>query len=110
MGIIAEFFGFERKSVEPVTTSVDLLRAMGDARTSAGEHVNEFTALQVSSVMGCARPEPQAQRLADQFRVPRADRPTPRAPVQRLHLQEPRQRAACRALRAPAERGRGQAI
>ncbi|MBB5709431.1 phage portal protein [Sphingomonas xinjiangensis] len=55
MGSIAQFFGFERKSAEPITTSVDLLRAIGDARTSAGETVNEFTALQVSAVMCCAR-------------------------------------------------------
>lgn len=54
MGTLLEFLGFQRKSAEPVTTSVDLLRAMGEARV-AGEEVTTSTAIQVSAVLCCAR-------------------------------------------------------
>ncbi len=54
MGKLLQFFGIERKSAEPITTSIDLLRAMGLARV-AGEDVSLGTAIQVSAVLCCAR-------------------------------------------------------
>lgn len=53
MGLL-EFFGFERKSAQPINNTLDLLRSFGST-TIAGEDVSRETALQVSAVLCCAR-------------------------------------------------------
>ena len=54
MGKLLQFFGLERKSEQAVSTTIDLLRAMGEARV-AGEDVSVATAIQTSAVLCCAR-------------------------------------------------------
>ncbi|SEM40812.1 phage portal protein, HK97 family [Sphingomonas gellani] len=54
MGKLLQYFGLERKSDQVITTTVDLLRAMGNARV-AGEDVSVSTAIEVGAVICCAR-------------------------------------------------------
>lgn len=55
MGLIAQFFGLERKSVATIVSSHDLRSAISEAARTAGEEVNDRTAIQVSAVLCCAR-------------------------------------------------------
>lgn len=55
MGLLLRFFGLERKSDATITTSHDLRSAISQAARSAGEEVNDKTAIQVSAVLCCAR-------------------------------------------------------
>jgi hypothetical protein len=54
MGKLLQFFGLERKSGQAITQTIDLLRAIGEARV-AGEDVSVATAIQTSAVLCCAR-------------------------------------------------------
>lgn len=52
MGILS-YLGLERKSAAPITNTAELLRSFNDK--SAGQEVNWQTALQVATVLCCAR-------------------------------------------------------
>ncbi len=54
MGFLSQFFGFDGKSPQVISTSADLLRSLDRERT-AGEAVNDRTAIQTSAVLCCAR-------------------------------------------------------
>lgn len=53
MGLLS-FFGLERKSTQPINTTIDLLRSLQTTRI-AGEDVDRATAMQASAVLCCAR-------------------------------------------------------